>query len=225
MRADPPTHPELLDWLADELVHSGGSLKHLHRLIVTSATYRQASADRPDAAALDPENTLLWRFSRRPLDLEALRDALLTVAGDLDSTIGGPSVRDALNPGSRRRTLYSWVDRLHVPGLFRTFDFPSPDASSARRDRTLVPQQILFLLNSPAALHVAGNLAARSGAGAGTTPDSRIRQLYRLTLSRDPDADELALAREFLDPSKQGAPAWPRLAQALLLSNEFIFID
>jgi mono/diheme cytochrome c family protein len=225
LRAEPPSHPELLDWLADEFVRSGWSLKHLHRLIVTSAAYRQAGGDRPACRALDPDNRLLWRANRRHLDLEALRDTLLAVSGQLDAAVGGPSVKGALSPGARRRTLYSWVDRLHVPGLFRTFDFPSPDASSPQRDRTLVPQQALFLMNSPFALHAAGLLARRPEVARQPALEGKVRQLYRLCLGREPDAEELALAREFLAGGKAGDAAWRRYAQALLLSNEFVFVD
>jgi hypothetical protein len=214
LRASPPSHPELLDWLADEFVHSGWSLKHLHRLIVTSATYRQASVDRAECRAVDPDNVYLWRMNRRQLELEALRDSLLVVGGELDTRIGGPSVKDALNPGSRRRTLYSWVDRLQVPGLFRTFDFPSPDTSSPARERTLVPQQALFLMNSPLALHAAKGLA--------THTNGDIKAIYKIAMGREPDAEELRLSRAYVEASKVNVV---RLAQALLLSNEFVFVD
>lgn len=186
----------------------------MHRLIVTSATYRQASSDRSDCRAVDPDNVLLWRMNRRHLDLEALRDALLAVSGELDAVVGGPSVKDALVPGARRRTLYSWVDRLQVPGLFRTFDFPSPDASSPTRERTLVPQQALFLMNSPLALHAAKGLAGRAG--------EDVKRMYRICVGREPDAEEVRLALGFVGGDKD---AWARLAQALLLSNEFVYVD
>ncbi|MFO0843762.1 MAG: PSD1 and planctomycete cytochrome C domain-containing protein [Gemmataceae bacterium] len=225
LRADPPTHPDLLDWLADEFVRSGWSVKHLHRLIVTSAAYRQSSADRPASRSADPDNALLWHYPRRHLDFEALRDTLLVMAGQLDSTVGGPSAKDALSPNAHRRTLYSWVDRLHVPGLFRAFDFPSPDASSPKRDRTMVPQQALFLMNGPFALHAARALAARPEVVELKTPVERVMRMYRICYGRLPDADELALAREFLDPSKAGPEPGPRFAQALLLSNEFVFVE
>ncbi|MFO0928361.1 MAG: DUF1549 and DUF1553 domain-containing protein [Gemmataceae bacterium] len=220
LRSAPPSHPELLDWLADELVRSGWSLKHLHRLIVTSATYRQASVDRPAARAVDPDNALCWRANRRRLDFEALRDALLAVSGGLDATIGGPSRQDAMQPGAHRRTLYAWVDRLQVPELFRGFDFPSPDTSSPKRDSTMVPQQALFLMNGQFVRHAAAALAAQTGA----TPSDRITAMYRVCFGRHPDADERALAAAFLG-DKPAPEAWLRLAQALLLSNEFHFVD
>ncbi|MFM7150526.1 MAG: DUF1553 domain-containing protein, partial [Gemmataceae bacterium] len=225
LRSSPPSHPELLDWLAAELVHSGWSVKHIVRLIVTSATYGQKSADRPEGRAVDPDNILLWRMPRQPRDLESLRDALLFVSGQLDQHLGGPSIKDAMATGSRRRTLYSWVDRLHVPVLFRTFDFPSPDTSSPGRDRTMVPQQALFLMNSPFTIHAAEKLAARVLAeGPRSTEDQRIDRLFLLSLGRHPDPRELAGAQNFLigQPRDEGIR---RLAQALFLCNEFVFVD
>jgi hypothetical protein len=223
LRSDPPSHPELLDWLTAELVRSGWSIKHLHRLILTSSTYRQASADRPACRLADPDNALLWRMNRKRLDFEAMRDGLLALGGQLDGRIGGPSVKDAMTPGVRRRTLYAFVDRLHVPGLFRAFDFPSPDASSPRRDTTMVPQQALFLMNNPFVLHCAGSLLARPEVAGRDRMEDRVRALYRLCYGREPDGEELALAREFL--AEGSAAAWRRYAQALLLGNEFVFVD
>jgi hypothetical protein len=223
LRSDPPSHPELLDWLASEFVRSVWSRKHLHRLMVTSATYRQASVDRPTCRTLDVDNTFLWRMNRKRLELEPTRDALLAVSGQLDTQIGGPSVRDALNPGGRRRTVYTWIDRIQVPGLFRAFDFPSPDASSPNRDTTTVPQQALFLMNSPFVLHSARGLLARPEIAGERTVEGRVRKMYRLCYGRDPDADERELARAFV--GEGSAASWQRYAQALLLGNEFVFVD
>jgi hypothetical protein len=229
LRSDPPSHPELLDWLADEFIRSGWSIKHIHRLIVMSAVYRQGSAEdlrrqTSQARQVDPDNTLMWRMNRRRLDFEATRDALLAVSGQLDSRIGGPSVMDAMAPGVKRRTLYAFVDRLHVPGLFRAFDFPSPDASSPRRDSTLVPQQALFLMNSPFALHIARSLLVRPELASERTIDGRVMQMYRLCYGRDADAHERTLAHTFVGDGKNEA-TWQRYVQALLMGNEFIFID
>jgi hypothetical protein len=225
LRWSPPSHPELLDWLAGEFVRSGWSIKHVHRRIVTSAAYRQASAIHGKGRASDPDNVLLWRMNRQRLDLEGLRDALLAVAGQLDRRIGGPSVSDGLSPGMRRRTVYSFVDRLNVPGLFRTFDFPSPDATSPARDATTVPQQALFLMNSPFVLHQARSLAARPDVTAPSRLEDRIRRLYRILYGRNPDSEEIQLGRAYLDESKGGAQTWKRYVQALLLGNEFVFVD
>jgi hypothetical protein len=225
LRCSPPSHPELLDWLAGEFVKSGWSIKHVHRLIVTSAAYRQASIVRGPGRAVDPDNRLLWRANRRRLDLEALRDALLSVGGQLDHRVGGPSVQTPLAAGVQRRTVYSFVDRLNVPGLFRTFDFPSPDATSPARDATLVPQQALFLMNSPFVLHQARSLAARPDVAALVRVEERVRRMYRVLYGREPDGDELRLGRAYLDAGMGSPVAWQRYAQALLLGNEFVFVD
>jgi hypothetical protein len=214
LRSSPPTHPELLDWLASELIDSGWDLKHLHRLIVTSSAYRQSGG--PPSKA-DPENLLLGRFPRRRLSVEELRDALLVLGGNLDGRLGGPSVQGAFDPGVRRRTLYTHIDRISVPGLLRTFDFPSPDGSSPERASTLVPQQGLFLMNSPFALNAARSLAARV---AGLKED-RITALHRIAYGRSPTAEERELAKAFV----RGEADWPAYAQALILANELSFVE
>jgi hypothetical protein len=223
LRSDPPSHPELLDWLADEFIRSGWSIKHMHRLMTTSAAYRQRSVDRPACRAIDADNALLWRMNRRRLDLEATRDSLLAVGGQLDGAVGGPSVRDALGPGVRRRTLYTWIDRIQVPGLFRAFDFPSPDASSPRRDSTTVPQQELFLMNSPFVLHAARSLEERPEASGGSGAEEKVKAMYLICYGREPGAAERELAKEFLGAGDEAS--WRRFAQALLLANEFVFVD
>ena len=142
-----PTHPELLDYLARRLVTSGWSLKALHREILLSATYRQTSAADMRSSDLDPENKLLSRMHRRRLDVEACRDALLTVAGNLDNTVGGPSGNLA-TADFRRRTIYGTISRHNLDGFLRLFDFPDPNITSERRAVTTVPLQQLFVLNS-----------------------------------------------------------------------------
>src|SRR5262249_40729722 len=121
LRSDPPSHPELLDHLATTFMNSGWSIKQLHRLIMLSAVYQQASDDRPECARVDAENQWLWRMNRQRLDFEATRDALLAVSGRLNRTVGGPSIRDIFGPTGTRRTLYAYVDRQYTPGLFRAF--------------------------------------------------------------------------------------------------------
>ncbi len=215
LRSSPPSHPELLDWLAAELIESGWSQKHIHRLIVTSAAYRQSGG--PSSKA-DPENLLLGRFPRQRLSVEALRDALLVAGGNLDGRIGGPSVQGAFDAGVRRRTLYTHIDRISVPGLLRAFDFPSPDASSPERSSTLVPQQALFLMNGPFALHAARGLAARTAALKGA---ERVAAMYRLAYGRGSTAEEAELAKTFV----RGEADWAAYAQALILANEFSFVE
>ena len=161
VRCDPPTHPELLDYLADRFVKDGWSVKKLHRLILLSDTYRQRSDDRPECVKVDPENRLLWKFNRQRLDFEAMRDSMLAVAGRLDVTIGGPAVDLLAQPFVPRRTVYGFIDRQNLPGLFRTFDFASPDTHAPQRYTTTVPQQALFLMNSPFAVQQAKAIAAR----------------------------------------------------------------
>lgn len=224
LRSDLPTHPALLDHLATTFMDNGWSIKKLHRLIVLSAAYRQKSDDRADCRRLDPENTLLWKMNRQRLDFEALRDALLAVSGRLDRFVGGPPVRDLLAPTATRRTVYGHIDRLNLPGLFRTFDFPSPDATNPRRDTTTVAPQALFLMNNPFALESARKLLQRPEVAAEKDVSGRAGRLYRLLYGRGPDAQEITLAREFLDRDGT-AGAWERYAQALLLANEFVFVD
>ncbi len=210
-RSSPPTHPELLDWLASDFIERGWSLKHLHRQIVLSAAYRQSSSlpapRKPDGTfaskTLDVDNTLYWRMNRRRLDFEALRDSALAVSGQLDLAMGGPSVKIESPPFASRRTVYSFIDRQNLPGLFRTFDFASPDTHSPKRYNTTVPQQGLFLLNSPFLMRQAVHLAERSRLENETeNTDARIVHLYHLCLARHPSAEELALAREFLQPAR-----------------------
>src|SRR5207253_1919118 len=129
-RSTPPTHPELLDYLAGRLQAEGWSLKALHRLIVLSRAYQQASFDRPECRQVDPEDRLLWRFPRRRLDLEAMRDSLLFISGRLDPRMGGRPSDVAGDPKNRRRTVYGQVDRQSLPAMFRAFDFASPDQSA-----------------------------------------------------------------------------------------------
>ncbi|NUN69437.1 MAG: DUF1553 domain-containing protein, partial [Bacteroidetes bacterium] len=161
VRTEAPELRGLLDWLAAHFVESGWSVKALHRAIVRSKTYRQ-SGDAPAASAAgDPENRLLTRFQRRRLEFEAMRDTLLVAAGRLERRVGGLAEDLIQPPFSRRRTVYGFIDRQNLPGMFRTFDFPNPDVSSAQRFATTVPQQALFLLNSPFVLEQARALAER----------------------------------------------------------------
>jgi mono/diheme cytochrome c family protein len=224
-RSDPPTHPELLDWLAAQFVRDGWSVKRLHKRIMLSATYRQSSAVSAEAFKLDPENRLLSHQNRRRLDFEALRDSFLATSGKLDLTAGGKAVDLFKTPFTARRTVYGLIDRTNLPGTFRAFDVASPDTHSPQRFQTTVPTQALFLLNSPFVQEQAKALAARIAEVKGTA--AKGKALYRLALGRDPTKDELALASEFVadDDGKAAFGRWPQLAQVLLLSNEFAFVD
>jgi hypothetical protein len=232
-RSDPPSHPELLDYLATRLRRDGWSLKALHRLLLLSNTYQQASFDRPECRRADPDNRLLWRMNRRRLDLEAMRDSLLAVSGRLQRRVGGRPADVAGNPLEGRRTVYGLVDRQSLPGLYRAFDFASPDQSAERRPQTTVPQQALFGMNAPFVLEQARALAARPDVARETDPARRVAALYRLVLNRRPDADEVRLALAFVAAAEQARVwpmhselgSWQQYAQVLLLTNEVMFVD
>ncbi len=229
LRADPPTHPELLDWLATRFVADGWSIKKLHKVIMLSATYQQASDDRVECVKADPANTLLWKFNRQRLDFEQLRDSLLLASGKLDLTPGGLPVDLTTQPFATRRTAYGFIDRQNLPPMFRTFDFASPDVSASQRFQTTVPQQALFLMNAPFVLQQAQALAARDDFKKFTTDDARLRFLYETIYQRRPAAAEVTMARAFLasptQESTKNLTAWERLTHLLLISNEAAFVD
>jgi len=203
VRSDLPTHPELLDWLAKRFVEAGWSVKKFHRLVMLSETYRQSAAVTPEMAKADPENRRLGRMSRKRMTFEGMRDATLLAAGQLDETVGGKSVDLFKTPATPRRAVYGFVDRQNLPGTLRSFDFASPDAHSPQRFVTTVPQQALFLMNSPFVVEQAKAMAKRVEA---TEPGERIAELYRLALGRPPTADELAAAKAFVAPDSPGPP-------------------
>ncbi len=200
-----PTHPYLLDYLAHGFVNRGSSIKCLHREIMRAQVYRQSSKLRDACFTLDPDNRLLWRMNRRRLEFEPMRDSVLMAAGQLDRRMGGQPADFAARPLSRRRSIYALIDRQHLLGALRYFDFASPDASSPGRAETTVPQQALFLMNSPFVIHQANRLASRWDVRKGADRDERIRQLYRIVLVRDPGTHELEAARAFLNHYAQAA--------------------
>ena len=231
-RSTPPTHPELLDHLASVLVQDGWSLKRLHRRIMLSSTYRQTST--PDDAAtarareIDHDNRLLWRMPDRRLEFEAMRDTLLAVSGRLTHHLGGRPVDVANNPLLGDRTIYGLVDRQSLPGLFRSFDFASPDQSIERRSRTMVPQQALFALNAPFMIEQVKSLCGRMEIAAATEPADKVTALYRTIFARDPQVDELAACQAFVATAPEAGSqlsAWEQLAQVLLASNELMYLD
>ncbi|MGL4554899.1 MAG: DUF1553 domain-containing protein, partial [Gemmataceae bacterium] len=212
-------------WLANELTASGWSLKHVHRLMVTSAAYRRSSEPAAEAAKQDPDNRLLWRANRRRLEVEAWRDGLLAVSGQLDGAFGGPTFN--LSSDTPRRTVYAKVSRHELDGLLRLFDFPDANITAETRTETTVPQQQLFVLNSPFFQSQAKALAARLTREA-STDAGRVDRAYRLLFGRDPGDEERALGVAYLSAGDGEMGATPRLAryaQALLASNEFLFID
>ncbi len=211
-RADPPTHPGLLDWLAADFRDHGWSIKRLHRSMVNSTAYRQDSRDRPEATKRDPENHLVWKMNRRRLEFEPMRDAMLGVADRLNLTQGGLSFNVTTNKLIPRRTVYAYIDRADLPGLFRAFDFAPPDTSVPNRFETTVPQQALFMMNSPFLEQVAATIADRSHEAAANETD-RIRFLFQSVLQRQPTRPEEREALAFVNrPTSPAArtegPAW-----------------
>jgi hypothetical protein len=224
LRSARPTHPQLLDHLAWNFMDHGWSLKWLHRQIVLSATYQQSSADRPECRAIDSENAKLWRMNPRRLDFESTRDALLSVAGQLSPALGGKPFDNVADPAATRRTMYAKIDRLNLPGVFRTFDFPNPDASSPERSLTTIPQQALFLMNNPLVQTCAKQMLARADV-ASLTGEAKIARLYQLAFGRNPTPEELGWSQEAIGDSASRPTALEEFTQGLLLTNEFVFVD
>ena len=218
-RGERPTHPELLDWLASELIERKWSLKAIHRLIVTSATYRQSSTA-TQGAKVDPENHLLWRMNRRRLEAEAIRDSILTAAGTLNRQVGGISVKVPLEPEvydliftegepdglwnvtpdeaqHTRRSIYLFNKRNVRLPMFEAFDQPDSLNSCADRPVSTFAPQALILMNAPFVREQGAAMAARLLAESGEDK-KQIDGLYRQAVGRAPRAEELELAREFL---------------------------
>jgi len=210
VRSELPSHPELLDYLSWNFMEQGWSLKKLHREIMLSSVYRQSSDDDPRSAKLDPENKLLWKMNRQRLDFEELRDSLLAVAEKLDTKAGGHSVDIASEPFSNRRSVYGFIDRQNLPGIFRTFDFPNPDTSSSHRFFTTVPQQALFLLNNGFVVAQARGLTTNATFTESPRDEARTAFLYERIFQRAPDKMELKAADQFLK------------TQGTIASNSFV---
>ena len=228
VRTEEPVQRLLLDYLAANFIERGWSTKELHRQILLSSTYQQSCEASDADIATDPENNLLSHMNRERLDFESTRDTLLAVSGKLDGTLGGLPVDLESEPFSGRRTVYGLIDRQNLPGLFRTFDFANPDTSSQRRFQTTVPQQALFLMNSPFVVEQARTLAKREEISRCKSRGETIQALYRIVFQRQPDASELALGDKFL--AMEAGPnaklsSLEKYAQVLLLSNELMFAD
>ena len=220
-----PSHPGLLDDLAARFIEEGWSLKWLHREIVTSATYRQSADHRPEMALRDPDNKWLWRMNRRRLEVEAWRDAMLEVTGQLVLEVGGAPL-DLSRADNYRRTIYGRIDRRDLEPVLQMYDFPDPGAHSPMREKTITPLQQLFVLNGEFVRRQAESLTARLYREAPESEEARIELAYKLLYGRLVTKDEIAMARSFL--ALEGASDrenWQRYAQALLASNEFLFVD
>ena len=197
VRTEAPVQRELLDYLSARFMEEGWSLKKLHKLILTSAAWQQSSDENPKFFAKDPLNNLLWKQNRQRLDFEALRDSFLSAAGRIDLAMGGHAVDITVEPFPTRRSVYAYIERQNLPGLFRTFDFASPDVSTPQRFYTTVPQQALFLMNSPFIVDQARALAA-DVEKASKTPDQQVDLIYERVLQRGAARDEKRLAKSFL---------------------------
>jgi hypothetical protein len=211
-QGEPPTDPKLLDYLASTFMESGWSIKRLHRLMVTSATYRQSSAVDAAKFAADPDNRFWGRMNRRRLDLEQMRDSVMLASGKLETAeLGGRSVDLWAAPYSGKRAVYGFIERQNLPGIFRTFDFASPDSTSAQRFRTTVPQQALFFMNSPFSVEQARSMVSMPEIAETTDVSQRVRRLYQRLYGRLPDANEQAAGVAYLKTDRElAAPgqAW-----------------
>jgi len=235
---DPPTHPELLDWLAVEFMNRGWSIKQLHKLIMTSEAYQMASAY-TDAEDLekDPQNQYLWRYRPQRLDAEIVRDGILRASGVINLAVGGTPVRPPLpetlikstiynvwknqddGPGVWRRSLYVYRKRGMMFPMFEVFDMPDSNFSAGRRSVSTVPTQALTLINNDFVLKQAQLFADRVKKEAGDDPVKQIRLAYRIALTRPPDETELALATDLL-----GSHALVDLTHVLLNLSEFLYM-
>ncbi|MEZ5403388.1 MAG: DUF1549 and DUF1553 domain-containing protein [Bryobacteraceae bacterium] len=239
-----PSHRELLDWLTAQFAADGYSLKKLHKRLLLSATWRQSSDFRAEAAKADPDNKLLWRFNRRRLEGEIIRDSMLSVAGMLNTKMYGRGVFPPMPPGvitrggwqteedeseSLRRSVYTFVRRNTRYPMFETFDMPDTHESCARRSLTVSPNQALDLLNNELVVGWAQALARRVSNDAGVSAEGQVERAYRFTYGRSPDAGELAAGSSFL--ARQSALAGGRdaalvdLCHMLLNSNEFVYLN
>jgi Protein of unknown function (DUF1553)/Protein of unknown function (DUF1549)/Planctomycete cytochrome C len=197
----PPSHPELLDYLASRFVEDGWSVKKMHRLIMLSSVYQESSENNPRYAQQDPNNRLLWRANIHRLEFEAVRDSLLAIGGKLNLSMGGHPVDLGATPYSTRRTIYGFVDRRNLPEVFNQFDFANPDITTGKRYETIVPQQALFMMNSPMVVEQARNLVNRSDFRDATGPENRIKLLYDIIYQREPSPVEIELGMNFIKDS------------------------
>ncbi len=249
-RGAPPTHPELLDWLANELIASGWSLKTMHRRIMLSRTYQLSSANNPAMAEKDTGNTWYWRFDRRRLDAEALRDTLLTLGESLDLSRPGPhpfpdpstwkfTAHHQFNPGSypsNHRSVYLMVQRLHAHPYLSLFNGADPSLSTAVRDNSTVPLQSLFLLNNEVA-HSQATQFARRLVMRENDPEARLRWAFLSAYARPPSTGETTralallaryeqvLEQEGVAAEHRTEEAWAALGRAIIASNELIYVD
>jgi len=220
-----PTHPKLLDWLAGQFMADGWSIKALHRRIMLSATWQMSSAHDEVKFAQDGDNRLIWRMNPRKLDVENWRDSLLFASGELDETIGGAPTTNILN--SPRRTIYSKIsrsgDRFASDAFLRLFDFPAPQSTSAQRSESIVPQQYLFMMNSPFMVKRAEALAKELRKV--VDHEDRIQAAYERLFNRPVEPPELKAGLAFLGSPEESPAKWSQYSQVLLSSHEFLQIQ
>jgi hypothetical protein len=229
-QGDPPTHPELLDWLAAELIRGGWKLKPIHKLIVTSAAYAQSSEASAEGMRIDPRNKLLWRRTPRRLEAEAIRDAILHVSGTLDTTMYGPGTLEGNSP---RRSVYLTVKRSQMVPLMQIFDAPESIQSIGERSTTTAATQALAMMNSPFVRQRAEKLAQRVNPKANGAMGQAIDEAYRITLGRLPNGAERQRMQAFIEKqvesygrsAKATEQAMTDFCQVLLCLNEFVYID
>jgi len=202
-QSEPPSHPELLDYLALQFMQDGWSIKKLHREIMLSSTYQQSSANNPRYAQTDPQNHLLWRANMQRLDFEEIRDSVLALGGQLDLTMGGPPTQLDLGEGgfSHRRTIYGMVDRRNLPEVYGQFDFANPDITTGIRYETTVPQQALFMMNNPLVVELARRLVNGREFQDLKGEEARIKFLYERIYQREPTEVETKLGMDYIDES------------------------
>ena len=236
LQSEPPTHPLLLDWLAADFMENGWSIKHLVRSIVTSATFRQSTDDRVAAATLDPENRLLWRARRRHLSIEEIRDSMLVASHQLDPRMHGrPADLWEKDDYTHRRSIYGYINRFNLDPTLRVFSFPTPMQTQPMRDESIVAPQALFTMNAPFVVDQADAMTRHDRFLEADKGAQRATILFELAFQREPSKDELSRIIEFVDAHTAGVTsrpdsasavsAWSLAAQALLMSNEFQYVD
>ncbi len=209
----PPAYPELLDYLASRFVEQGWSIKKLQRLIVLSSVYQENSIGNPQYAETDPDNKLLWRYNLHRLDFEEIHDELLAIAGTLNlDTVGGRSMSIGSAEFTTRRAVYTYIDRRNPPELMTQFDFPNPNTPSGRRYTTTVPQQSLFLMNSPLVVETARKLVERPEFQQLTSDEERVASLFLAVYQRPPSAQETRLCLHYVETNPGGMKAPPPTA-------------
>jgi hypothetical protein len=232
-RGQRPTHPELLDWLARKLIRNQWRLKPIHRLIMTSSVYMQTQSEHADNLRIDPENRFLWRRSLQRLEAETIRDAMLTVAGKLDTKAFGPGT---LDKNSTRRSVYFTVKRQRMIPILQLFDAPDALQSIARRQITTVAPQALMLMNNGRVRAWAVSFHQRIQRDGKKKPDDVIREGYRIALSREPTNEELASMRSFImeqiadyqskhNKNESQLLAMADFCQLLMCMNEFLYVE